>query len=75
MRCFIEPNLEAVYADDPTKFSILFFFMTLHPILDKKIMPRLSLIALFVLAVSTVSLAQDKKPILILISLDGFRHD
>lgn len=36
---------------------------------------RLSLIALFVLSLSTVSLAQEKEPIVLLISLDGFRHD
>jgi predicted AlkP superfamily pyrophosphatase or phosphodiesterase len=38
-------------------------------------MIRLSLIILFVIALSTVSLSQEKEPILILISLDGFRHD
>ena len=38
-------------------------------------MIRLSLITLFFLALSTVSLAQEKEPIVILISLDGFRHD
>ena len=36
---------------------------------------RLSLIALFVLSLSTASLAQEKEPIVLLISLDGFRHD
>jgi predicted AlkP superfamily pyrophosphatase or phosphodiesterase len=38
-------------------------------------MMRLSLIALVVLAFSTGSLAQEKEPIVLLISLDGFRHD
>jgi predicted AlkP superfamily pyrophosphatase or phosphodiesterase len=38
-------------------------------------MMRLSLIALFVLSLSTASLAQEKEPIVLLISLDGFRHD
>ena len=36
---------------------------------------RLYLIALFVLSLSTASLAQEKEPIVLLISLDGFRHD
>lgn len=36
---------------------------------------RLSLIALVVLAFSTGSFAQEKEPIVLLISLDGFRHD
>ena len=36
---------------------------------------RLFLIALFVLSLSTASPAQEKEPIVLLISLDGFRHD
>jgi predicted AlkP superfamily pyrophosphatase or phosphodiesterase len=38
-------------------------------------MMRLFLIALFVLSLSTASPAQEKEPIVLLISLDGFRHD
>jgi predicted AlkP superfamily pyrophosphatase or phosphodiesterase len=38
-------------------------------------MMRLSLIILFVLSLSTASPAQEKEPIVLLISLDGFRHD
>jgi predicted AlkP superfamily pyrophosphatase or phosphodiesterase len=38
-------------------------------------MKRLLLIILFVLTFSQLSLAQEKDPIVVLISLDGFRHD
>jgi predicted AlkP superfamily pyrophosphatase or phosphodiesterase len=38
-------------------------------------MMRFFLFTLFVLSLWTASLAQEKKPIVLLISLDGFRHD